>query len=148
MTWVVINMKYNGIKIDGVGEQTKPFVATQVQVDDDCSFSNIRLYYSPGGRSRGEWMDFDNQLGPLARAEGKERMYYLNYPTVWYMQEMFETRKMEWSYDEILRHTKIFLAGFKSHLEHNGAMFRVDDLPDDWEAPTPYPDWLDESMFR
>ena len=21
------------------------------------------------------------------------------------------------------------------------------DLPDDWEAPTTYPEWLDESMF-
>jgi hypothetical protein len=149
MTWGAINMKYNGIKIDGVGEQTKPFVATQLQVDDDCSFSNIRLYYSSGKRGqKGEWMDFDNQLGALARADGEERMYNLNYLTPWYIQEMFTTRVMRWSYDEILQHTKIFLAGFKSHLDHNGAMYTVDDLPDDWEAPSVFPNYLDEAMFK
>ncbi|MFC1552112.1 Gfo/Idh/MocA family oxidoreductase [Candidatus Latescibacterota bacterium] len=133
MTWGVVNLKYNGINIEGVGEQTEPFVATQLQVDDECSFSNIRLYYSDGGPSRGEWMDFDNQLGALARAGRGERMYNLNYLTPWYIQEMFTTRVMRWSYDEILQHTKIFLAGFKSHLDHNGAMYTVDDLPDDWK---------------
>ena len=64
------------------------------------------------------------------------------------MQRMFETREMQWSYDYILNKTRIFLAGFKSHLEHNGAMVNAADVPDDWEAPCPYPDWLDESMFK
>jgi len=26
-------------------------------------------------------------------------------------------------------------------------MIDVDDLPEDWEAPTPYPDWIDETIF-
>jgi len=54
---------------------------------------------------------------------------------------------MQWSYDYILRKTKIFLTGFKSHVDHNGAMVKVDDLPDDWEAPHPWPDWIDERIF-
>lgn len=77
-----------------------------------------------------------------------ERHFYLFFPTVLAMQMMFETRKMQWSYDYILKKTKIFLAAFKSHLEHNGAMIPVDDLPDDWEAPSPYADWIDESIFK
>ena len=48
---------------------------------------------------------------------------------------------------DILQKTKIFLTGFKSHLEHNGALFPVDELPEEWEAPCPYPDWMDESIF-
>jgi hypothetical protein len=63
------------------------------------------------------------------------------------MQELFETRKMHWSHDYILKKTRIFLTAFKSHMEHNGGMIDVDTLPDDWEAPCPYPDWLDPKMF-
>ena len=63
------------------------------------------------------------------------------------MERMFETREMPQSYDYMLKKTRIFLAGFKSHLEHNGGLVSVDDLPDDWEAPNPYPDWIDSSIF-
>jgi hypothetical protein len=42
----------------------------------------------------------------------------------------------------------IFLTVFKSHLEHDGALIRVADLPESWEAPCPFPDWIDESIFR
>jgi hypothetical protein len=63
------------------------------------------------------------------------------------MQRLFETRQMQWSHEYILQKTKIFLTAFKSHLEHRGALIRVDDLPDDWEAPSPYADWIDERIF-
>jgi hypothetical protein len=79
---------------------------------------------------------------------GFNRHFYLFFPTVLAMQRMFETREMQWSYDYILKKTQIFLAAFKSHLDHNGAMYPVDDLPDDWEAPSPYADWIDESIFK
>jgi hypothetical protein len=69
-------------------------------------------------------------------------------PMIHAMQRMFETREMQWSYDYILKKTKIFLAAFKSHLKHNGAQYPVDDLPDDWEAPCPYADWIDEKIFK
>jgi len=64
------------------------------------------------------------------------------------MQRMFETRKMQWSYDYILQKTKIFLAAFKSHVDHGGAMYRVDDLPEDWRPPSPRPNWIDEAIFK
>jgi hypothetical protein len=47
----------------------------------------------------------------------------------------------------ILRRRRIFLAGFEPLIEHDGAMIRVADLPEDWEAPCPYPDWIDEKIF-
>ena len=64
--------------------------------------------------------------------------FYLFFPTVVAMQRMFEILKMQWSYDYILKKTKIFLIAFKSHLEHHGAMIPVDDLPYYLEAPSPY----------
>jgi predicted dehydrogenase len=139
MTWGTLNLQYNGIKIDGAGEQAKPFVATQQQLTGHNSNANMRIYYNGG------WWDIDNHW---TRGERLNRLYYLFFPTIFAFQRMVETRKMQWSYDYILKKTRIFLAGFKSQLEHNGAMVRVADLPEDWEAPTPFPDWIDEEIFK
>lgn len=59
-----------------------------------------------------------------------------------------QAQEMTQSYDDILKKIRIFLTAFKSHLEYNGAMIRVADLPDNWEAPCPYPDSIDEAIFK
>jgi hypothetical protein len=137
--WGLVSLQYNGIKIDDVGEQKKSFIASQQQIAGHQSNGGIRIYYNGG------WWDIMNHW---TKGEYMNRIYYLFFPTVFAMQRMFETRKMQWSYDYILKKTQVYLAGFKSHLEHNGAMVRVADLPEDWEAPTPFPDWIDESIFK
>ncbi len=139
MKWGLLSLQYNGINIPGAGEQTKPFVVSQQQLSGYGSNANVRIYYSGG------WLDINNHW---TRGEPMDRLYYLFFPTVFAMQRLFETRKMQWSYDYILKKTRIFLTGFKSHLEHGGAMISVNDLPDDWEAPCPYADWIDESIFK
>ncbi len=141
-TWMQITLQYRGISIPGVEEQTKPFVASQLQtgVGGDAG---MKLYYQDKGGNQ-TW-DISH---PWTYGERHNRIFYLFFPTVLAMQRMFETRKMQWSYDYILKKTQIFLTGFKSLLEHNGAMIDVDSLPYDWEAPCPYPDWIDESIFR
>ena len=139
MQWGLLSLQYRGIKIDGVGEQEKPFVAAQQQITGYDANTGMRIYFQGG------WWDIMNHW---TKGEPMDRLYYFFFPSVFSMQRMFETRKMQWSYDYILKKTKIFLTGFKSHLEHGGAMIRVDDLPEDWEAPTPYPDWIDESIFK
>jgi len=144
MTWGNLTLLYNGIKIDGIPEQTTPFLATQLQATNMNSSATIRIYYSVGNR-RGEWMDIDQYMN--CQYDYLDRLYYLNAPTVFYMQEMFRTGKMPFSYEQTLRKTKIFLAGWKSHIDHEGKMYRVDDLPDDWRAPATRPDWIDESIF-
>jgi len=144
MTWGNLTLLYNGIKIDGVPEQTTPFLATQLQATNMNSSATIRIYYSTGNR-RGEWIDIDQHMN--CQYDYLDRLYYLNFPTVFYMQKMFKTGKMPFSYEQTLRKTKIFLAGWKSHIDHEGKMYRVDDLPDDWRAPATWPDWLDESIF-
>ncbi len=138
MHWGLLSLRYNGISIEGAGEQKTPFVATQQQITGQRANAGMRIYY------RGGWWDIQNYW---EAGEPLNRLYQLFFPTVFAMQRMFETRQMQWSYDYILKKTKIFLAGFKSHVDHNGAMVRVDDVPDDWEAPHPWPDWIDERIF-
>ena len=139
MHWGILTMQYNGIKIDDSTEQKKPFVAVQQQLTGFGSNGNIRLYYNGG------WCDIDNHW---SRGERMNRLYYYFLPSILKMQKMFETREMPRDYDFILKKTKIFLTGFKSHLEHGGALIAMDDLPEDWEAPIPYPDWIDDSIFK
>ncbi|MHB9027584.1 MAG: Gfo/Idh/MocA family oxidoreductase [Candidatus Latescibacterota bacterium] len=139
MHWGNLSLRYNGIQIEGGPEQKKPFVSTQLQLSGQAANAGMRIYYSGG------WWDIMNYW---EAGEPMNRLYQLFFPTVLAMQRMFETRKMQWSYDYILQKTRIFLAGFKSQVEHGGAMVRVADLPDDWEAPHPWPDWIDESIFR
>ncbi|MCE5248664.1 Gfo/Idh/MocA family oxidoreductase [bacterium] len=139
MNWGLLALQYKGIKIDGVGEQAKPFVAAQQQVVGQQANAGIRIYYSGG------WWDIMNHW---TKGEPMNRLYHLFFPTVFAMQRMFETRQMQWSYDYILDKTRIFLAAFKSHVDHGGAMIRVSDLPEDWEAPAPRPNWIDEAIFR
>jgi len=134
----LLTLQYDGIDIPGVGRQDKPFMAAQQQLSGYASNASIRIYHDGG------WWDIDNHWTYNDR---DMRMYSLFFPTVLQMQRLFETREMVWDYDYILRKTRIFLTGFKSHLEHEGALVAVDSLPEDWSAPCPHPDWLDESMF-
>ncbi len=136
--WGQLTLQYRGVKIEGKGESAQPFVVSQLQTwprADIC----LRLYHDLG------WWDVAHEH--TQGDGGFPRHFYLFFPTVFAMQRMFETRQMQWSYDYILRKTKIFLAGFKSQVDHNGAMVRVDDVPDDWEAPSPYANWIDEKIF-
>ncbi len=59
------------------------------------------------------------------------------------MQEMFESRIMPEPYEAIFEKTQMFLAAFKSHIEHGGAPVVLEDIGD-WQAPLlnpdPYPD--------
>jgi predicted dehydrogenase len=139
MNYGLLSLQYRGMKIDGAGEQTKPFVVTQQQLTGYDSNSNIRIHYDGG------WFDCNNRW---EQGEPMNRLYYYFYFTIIMMQKMFETRQMPFSYDYYLKKTQIFLTGFRSHLEFGGAMTPVDDLPDEWEAPCPYPDWIDESIFK
>ena len=138
MSWALLTLQYNGISIDDVErQQTKPFTVSQQHYGPYNA--GIRLYYDGGW-----WDDAHKHV----QGERQDRLYYLFFPTVLAIQRLFETREMQWSHDYILRKTQIFLAAFKSHLDHDGALIDVDSLHDDWQAPSPYPDWLDKNIFQ
>lgn len=137
-TYGQLSLLYRGIDIDGVGASKKKFMVSQFETWPRADVS-LRLYNDLG------WWDVQHE-----HTKGDNnflRHFYLFFPTVMAMQRMFETREMQWSYDYILKKTQIYLAAFKSHVDHGGQMYPVDDLPDDWEAPNPYADWIDESIF-
>jgi predicted dehydrogenase len=71
---------------------------------------------------------------------------YFWLPLLLEMQRMFETRRMPQSYETLLEKTRLFLAGFRSHLERGGAPVRLDDL-DDWHAPLLNPDPYPSGYF-
>lgn len=136
--WGQLSLQYRGVKIEGVGETKDPFLVSQIQQWPRADIT-LRLYHDLG------WWDIAHE-----HTQGDNyfpRHFYLFFPTVMAMQRMFETRKMQWSHDYILQKTRIFLTAFKSHLEHKGALIPVDSLPDDWEAPSPYANWIDEKIF-
>ena len=138
--WGQLALQYRTITIDDAPVQNRPIVVAQQQMGTQKSNAGVRIFYS----GEGYWEATNMMVGE----ERMNRLYYLFFPTVLAMQRMFQTREMQWSYDYILKKTQIYLAGFKSHMDHDGAMVKVDDLPDDWTAPNAHPDWIDESIFR
>ena len=137
--WGQLALQYRTITIDDAPVQTRPIIVAQQQMGSHRSNAGIRIFSS----DEDCWQASNIHVGE----ERMNRLYYLFFPTVLAMQRMFATRLMQWSYDYILKKTQIYLTGFKSHLEHDGAMVEVDNLPDDWTAPNPYPDWIDEGIF-
>ena len=63
------------------------------------------------------------------------------------MQRTFEGKNYE-EFDVIRKKTEIFLTGFYSAIERNGAPVNVGTVPADWRAIPAKPGWIDESMFR
>ena len=67
-------------------------------------------------------------------------------PILQHMQHMFRTQEMPQTHDDILEKTAIFLAGFRSAVDHGGASVRLDALGD-WRAPLLNPDRYPEGYF-
>jgi len=105
----------------------KPFYGCVQEVSGAGTNAWIKVY------SRGFFEQFVWWEG-----SGWDRDIFLWLPMVLKMQEMFETRKMPEPYENIYEKTQIFLAGFKSHVECNGAPVALSDIGD-WTAPTPQP---------
>lgn len=142
MDWGIMSLQYNGITIEGYGSQDKPFIATVQPIQGNCGSRGTLRFYFDGG-----WKDYDYPRINAQRDLINQR-YHLQSKTVFNMQQFFESRTMPWSYDYILEKTRIYLAGFYSHMEKGGRMVSLDELPEDWVAPSPYPDWIDESIFK
>tara|TARA_B100000029_G_scaffold253623_1_gene250513 strand:- start:592 stop:1740 length:1149 start_codon:yes stop_codon:yes gene_type:complete len=60
-------------------------------------------------------------------------------PAIWAFQQIANGEPMPQTYDQILMKQQAYLAGFYSHLEKNGQPVRLDEVPDNWEAPAKLP---------
>ena len=56
-------------------------------------------------------------------------------PMLHAMQRMFETHEMPEPYEAIYEKTQMFIGGFYSHMELDGAPVKLDDIPVNWECP-------------
>jgi predicted dehydrogenase len=132
-----LTLQFRGVSVEGMGEQRTPFLVSQFQTSTQAHLT-LRVYHDRG------WWDTVHDATPAA----DQNLLFFFYPTILAMQRLFESRQMPCSYDQILQKTRVFLAAFKSHLEHGGSQYLVDHLPDDWVAPNPYPDWIDGAIFE
>ncbi len=67
--------------------------------------------------------------------------YFIFVPMLLAFQRMIEFHEMPQTYEHILEKTAVFLAGYKSFLERNGAPVYLDELEEDWRADC---DFIDE----
>ncbi len=85
--------------------------------------------------------------GMVRSPEWQDSLLFRYAPQVIDMQRTFEGVNYE-PLDNIRKKTAVFLAGYKSYLEHNGAAVDVASLPMDWSPPLFKPDHIDEGMFK
>ena len=78
----------------------------------------------------------------------QDSLLYRYAPQVIDMQRTFETKKNWQPLDEVRKKTEIFLTGYYSHLERNGAAVSVGSVPADWSPPHPKPGLIDAAMFK
>lgn len=77
----------------------------------------------------------------------KETLYNYFAPQLLDMQRTFEGKSYE-PFETIRKKTKLFLAGYYSHLEKGGALVPVDAVPADWSPRYLKPGWIDDAMFK
>jgi len=85
--------------------------------------------------------------GMVRSPEWQDSLLFRYAPQVIDMQRTFEGNNYE-PLDNIRKKTAVFLAGYKSFLEHKGAPVDVASLPLDWSPPHPKPGFIDEGMFK
>ena len=83
----------------------------------------------------------------LRSPEWRDSLLFRYAPQVIAIQRTFHGELFE-PLDNIREKTRVWLAAYKSHLEHAGAAIDVGGLSPDWRAPYPQPDRIDLSMFR
>jgi predicted dehydrogenase len=83
----------------------------------------------------------------LRSPDWQDSLLFRYAPQIIEMQRTFEGNLYE-PLDNIRKKTQVFLAGYYSFIERGGAPVSLDEVPLDWSAPHPKPNWVDESIFK
>ena len=118
------------------GDGQPPYLASLHAADDIG-----HLYLKVIGDKGSETVTVDRSPNRI------ETLYHYFAPQLVDMQRTFEGHPCQ-PFDVIRKKTQIFLAGYYSHLEKNGALVMVDSVPTDWSPPPFIPDYVDESIFN
>jgi hypothetical protein len=65
-----------------------------------------------------------------------ERCHHVFGPILLNFQRVIEEGRMVQSLENLRHRTEVFLAGFYSHMEQNGAPVALTEVPLEWEAPS------------
>lgn len=117
-------------------ENQPPFPCVMQGCTNDDSFS-VTIYGANGTA----------EATMVRSPDWQDSLLYRYAPQVIDMQRTFMGKNYE-PLDNIRKKAAVFLAGYKSHLEHGGGMVDVAGLSPDWKAPYPKPGWIDENIFR
>ena len=120
---------------NGEGDQT-PYACVMQGCRNDDSFT-VTIYGTDGTA----------EARMVRSPNWQDSLLFRYAPQIVDMQRTFMGKNYE-PLDNIRKKTAVFLAGYKSYSEHNGAAVDVASLPLDWTAPLPQPGWIDESMFK
>ncbi|MDP2984909.1 MAG: Gfo/Idh/MocA family oxidoreductase [Candidatus Latescibacter sp.] len=118
-------------------EGQKPFICSLQNVMNQDSFSIDII-----GR--------DNTVSAkMVRSPSWQDSLLFRYaPQVIDMQRTFDTKKSYEPLDILRKKTEIFLTGYYSLKERNGAPVTVGQVSTDWQAPLVKPNWIDMAMFK
>ena len=116
-------------------ENQPPFTCTLSKVQNEDSFSVTIV-----GKE-------DTVSATMLRSpDWRDSLLFRYAPQVIAMQRTFYGEQFE-PLDNIRKKTEIFLTGYYSHLEANGAPVPIGTVSPDWMAPPVKPDWISESIF-
>ncbi len=107
-------------------EGGKTFYAALQQMGGGVTSASIRLY------GEGGYYEDD-----LTWGEGRwYRTHFIFGPILMNFQRMIEEGRMIQTLENIRHRTEVFLAGFYSHLEKNGKPVALNEVPENWIAPS------------
>ena len=118
------------------GDEQPPFVAA-LHANTETPY----LYLYVVGDRGDESVEMSRSPDP------KETLYHFFSPQLLDMQRTFQGELFQ-PFDIILKKTRMFLAGYYSHLERGGSFVSLESVPMDWSPRHPRPGWIDESMFK
>jgi len=118
-------------------EGQSPFACVMQGCRNDDSFS-VRIFGSEGTA----------EASMVRSPNWQDNLLFRYAPQIIDMQRLFHTKENYEPLDNIRKKTAVFLAGYKSYSEQNGAAVDVASLSPDWKAPMIKPDWIDEKMFK
>ncbi|MFH1738147.1 MAG: Gfo/Idh/MocA family oxidoreductase [bacterium] len=127
--------------LEHTDSEGRRFFGTLHQVSGSWGTIRIHTPEEYGGKS------FDIQRGtgyPFDKTE-------VWAPTIWAFQKMALYGEMPQTFEQILHKNNVFLAGWRSVLENNGAPVRLDKVPEEWESPVELPNHPEDdtvSRFR
>lgn len=119
------------------GEEGQPPFLASLHATTDTPYMYLRVVGDKGS----------DHIEMTRSPDPRETLYHFFAPQLLAMQQTFQGKLSE-PLENIRSKTQLFLAGYYSHLECNGALVSLASVPYDWSPPHFKPGWIDASLFK